>query len=179
MGMMTISDSWSGPILNMFGMKLNIVREKDGFYGLQYRILGLIPLPISDLKGIKFKFQDNDVKSLGFFTWGKYRGLGTLITENPIHEKWENRLGEYKIINPDEENFLTSFAIEMDDETGLPVARLHVASINNDMIFPLNLSNPDFAVISGYGRHMGAWITVHKKDDKDVLRYSGYYLEKE
>ena len=31
----------------------------------------------------------------------------------------------------------------------------------------------------GYGRHMGDWITAHKKDDKDELRFAGYYLEKE
>ncbi|MCK5201467.1 MAG: hypothetical protein KAR21_24105, partial [Spirochaetales bacterium] len=81
--------------------------------------------------------------------------------------------------NPDEENFLTSFAIEMDDETGLPIVRLQVALINNDLIFPLNLSNPDFAVFSGYGRHMGDWLRVTSKDGNETLLYSGYYLRRQ
>ena len=108
-----------------------------------------------------------------------YSELPALITENPIHENWKKRMGKYQILNPDEDNFLTSFVIEMNDETGLPIARLRVAAINNDLILPLNLSNPDFAVFSGYGRHMGDWITVHKEENREILRYSGYYLEKE
>lgn len=172
LGQMTISEGRRGPILEMMGMNLHIKELYNGHYGLEMRLLGLIPLPIEDLISITFQFDDKGIERFGFYTNGKYRGLGTKFISDEMDSRWQSRLGEYEIINNDENNFLNSFHLQEN------AVSLTVATLTDQLVFPLDMTSGDHALIEGMGRHMGDRISVLHKGDEEILLYSGYYLKK-
>ncbi len=177
-GILTIKKKMTGIVLNLLGFNLHLIEEHGGFYGVQQKLLGLIPIPIEDIEAFKFKFQDNGFKSVGIYRHGLYIGLGTYFEQQPIENSWNNRLGEYKIINPDNRNFFNTIRITIDNKSGEPMMFVTTPALSGEIGLVLDLTNNNYGKIRGKGNNLGTELKVIQQDGKELLKFSGYLLEK-
>jgi CubicO group peptidase (beta-lactamase class C family) len=179
LGLIRITGSTLGPKLQMMGMALRVVRLRGGRYGIRLKILGLLPLPIADLNAIEIRFDEIDSKRIfGIYQNRKFRGIGTRFETPEMHPLWQNRIGEYVLLNPDPTPFMENFALIIDEESTLPMVSVKVVPFPETLNLAVDMSRPDSAVVIGYGRYMGDRIDVLTKDGDEVLRYSGHFLKK-
>jgi hypothetical protein len=177
-GLLTIKKKMTGIVMNLLGFNVHLKEEHGGFYSIQLKLLGLIPIPIEDIKAFKFKFQDNGLKSVGIYQNGIYLGLGTFFEKLPIESSWTDRLGEYKIINPDSRNFFNTLRIAIDKKSGEPMMFVTTPVLSGEWGFALDLSNQNYGQVLGNGSNLGAELEVIQQDGRELLKYSGYLLEK-
>jgi CubicO group peptidase (beta-lactamase class C family) len=180
LGLMQITPGGLYPGLNMMGMDLSVVRLFGERYGIRLKLLGFISLPIADLKAIGVSFREIGGQAVfAIYDNGKFRGIGTRFEPAEIHPAWLERVGSYRVLNPDPIPFMESFALIVDDETGIPMVSIKVASVSSVFNLPIDLSNPDYGVVLGQGRHMGDRIRVSETGEGEVLKYSGHELRLE
>jgi CubicO group peptidase (beta-lactamase class C family) len=92
------------PIAHAFGKAFDLRLRPDGTRSLSYSLLGLVPVPLGDLGDIKLERQsiqglDALVGRLGATTML----LGTRVQQEPVPAAWSARIGDYDIINSDEQ----------------------------------------------------------------------------
>lgn len=177
-GTVTIGKKWNGSVMSLAGSKFYLTRDKNGFYGIQVRILGLIPLAIQELKAAKFKFMQGDQNTFIYYQGGVPVLMGSSLKNSPdFSGLWKTRIGDYTIVNPDKNILLEYFRIDFNEKIQQPVVKMKVSLMPMDLEFPLDCSKDDLATIRGLGRHLGDKILVEETEDRETLRYSGYLLK--
>lgn len=163
----------------IMGNLLRLAPRADGLLGLQYRLLGIIPISLGELDRIGIsRSRVNGREIVKANMNGQEMLVGERINPAPVPVEWQKRLGEYEIVNAgDDAVMVDGIRVRLERgvlmvEYGMPLfadQRMTVA------IVPVSASE---AVISGLGRGMGETIRIVNVGGEEMIRYSGYLLKK-
>ena len=162
----------------IMGNSLRLAPRADGLLGLQYRLFGIIPISLGELDRIGISLaRVNGRETVKANMNGQEMLVGERINPVPVPVEWQNRLGEYEIVNAgDDAVMVDGIRVRLERgvlmvEYGMPLfadQRMTVA------IVPVSASE---AVISGLGRGMGETIRIVNVGGEEMIRYSGYLLK--
>ena len=180
-GLMEFAQKKSNYDLRFLGFDFRVDRRADGWFGLRFRLLGMIPLKFDAISRVLIrpaKLAGHHV-ILGFSD-GNYFLFGSTFAELGTSPRVEALLGEYRAVNPD------ALARQLEIETA--VLSFDGNMLTLDYVLPFVLSvRPRIAllprdeshlVMAGFGPSLGEEIDVEHKDGKIRLTVSGYVLEK-
>jgi CubicO group peptidase (beta-lactamase class C family) len=158
---------------------LRFVPCADGLLGLQYKLLGLIPISLGDLDRVGIghaTIAGRDIIKSRLD--GQEILFGERIADTQLPEAWLKRQGEYEIINAGDD-FLLVKGIRLRYDAGLLVMEYDMPLFSKGKmsvaISPLNNTE---ALILGLGRGMGETIRSVTAEGNDLLQFSGYLLRK-
>jgi CubicO group peptidase (beta-lactamase class C family) len=149
--------------------------------GLQYRLLGLIPLSIDALDKLRLSRASVSGRNVLLAEdSGRTMLGGERITPRPIPQKWLDRLGEYAFVNnkPDEDG-VNIDKVALVQRDGLLMVDISVRdSPDESGLLPLEALSDGEAILSGIGRGKGETIRVVEIDGAEHIAYSGFLLRK-
>jgi CubicO group peptidase (beta-lactamase class C family) len=162
------------------GKRFGLVLRQDGYLGLQYRLLGLVPLPVDALADIglsRDKIDGHEV--LLAHIHDRAMVVGEKIAPVPLSAAWRARIGEYDIVNADDGAAFLPDRISLKESDGFLLVEASVRDISDEpirmAIAPISDSE---LVVRGLGRQMGETIRVEPAADGERVLYSGYVLKK-
>ena len=166
---------------SMLGKTLEILPQADGLLATEYRLLGLIPIPISVLREVRIgraQIAGRDL-AVAYYRDRAYR-LGEKITPQPLPAAWRNRLGEYQIVERDPLLELIDLRhVHLDYADGLLYFRYRVPGwLGLVAKIPVRAVSDSELVSEGTGWMMGETVHVVRRDGREVLRFSGYDFER-
>ncbi len=179
-GMVPVSDKTSYLSAEVMGRTLRLVPRADGSLGLQYKLLGLIPISLGELNRASLSravIAGRDILKIGLD--GQEMILGERIHPVPIPAAWQRRLGRYEIINAGGDH-IRAEEVRLRDDAGFLVVDVAVPLLFKGKVhFALKPISDTDALIFGLGRGMGETIAAVTIDNEELLRYSGYLLRKQ
>ena len=104
---------------------------------------------------------------------GKKFIFGEKIKPVPISTAWKNRLGEYVIVNLNNDGITENAVLREQD--GILMLEY---SIPNNIAIPIEPISETEAIILGMGRDKRENIRIIKLNGKEHIAYSGYLLKK-
>ncbi|MFW5814614.1 MAG: serine hydrolase domain-containing protein [Spirochaetota bacterium] len=157
--------------------RLNLVPCGDGWLAPQFRLLGLLPLPVADLAGLRFAGVEIEGKRYLAAKSGRYGQLiGAELEVVPIPPTWRAAEGTYRVVNPDPGWGFRRVDAEIVD--GVAIAR--VSLFNGDELqLVLEPVNEREAVVQGIGRNTGDTVTLRFEGERPVIEATGYVFERE
>jgi CubicO group peptidase (beta-lactamase class C family) len=165
---------------DLFGKRFGLVLRQDGYLGLQYRLLGLIPLPVDALADIGLS-RENIAGHEVLLAHSNGRAIlaGEKITPVPLSAAWLSRLGEYEIVNAEEGSAFQPDRIALKERDGFLVVEATVRDLSSDPIrmAVAPVSDTELVVL-GLGRQMGETLRIVPATDGEQVLYSGYVLKK-
>ena len=178
-GVVTISKKSDYLKAEIMGNSFRLVPRPDGLFGLQYKLLGLIPISLGELDhaGIgRATVAGRDIVKANIN--GQELLVGERIKPVPIPEAWQKHVGEYEIVNAGDDVVMVD-KVRVRQDNGLFMVDYSVPLFSNETlslaIVPLSESE---AVICGLGRGMGETIRMVKVGGEEMFRYSGYIFKK-
>jgi CubicO group peptidase (beta-lactamase class C family) len=158
---------------------ISFVPRSDGLLGLQYKLLGLIPISLGDLDSVgigRAIIAGRDIITSRLDDQEML--FGERIAATQIPETWLQRQGEYEIINAGDD-FLLVKGIRLRSEAGLLVMEYAMPLVaKGPMSVAIRPLNNTEALILGMGRGMGETICFVSVGGEDLLQFSGYLLRK-
>jgi CubicO group peptidase (beta-lactamase class C family) len=180
-GLMEFSPKKSDYDLRFLGFDFRADRRDDGWYGMRFRLLGMIPLKFDVISRVVIRpvvLAGHHV-ILGFAD-GNYFLFGSTFADLQDDVVPADLLGEYRVLNPD----ALSRQMEVDGAT----ITLEDRMLTLDYVLPFILSvrpriallpdGPDRLVMAGFGPSLGEVVDVERKEGKVRLKISGYELER-
>ncbi|MBI5592668.1 MAG: beta-lactamase family protein [Deltaproteobacteria bacterium] len=156
-----------------------LVPRPDGLLGLQYRLLGIIPISLGELDQVGISRATVAGREIVKASMnGQEVLVGERITPVPISEAWQTRVGEYEIANAGDDAILVD-KIRLRRDNGL--LQLEYAMplfIDGRMSIAIAPLSDKEALIYGLGRGMGETIRVVTVGGEERLQYSGYLFKK-
>jgi CubicO group peptidase (beta-lactamase class C family) len=158
---------------------LRLIPRTDGLFYLQYRLLGLIPVSLGKLDNIGISLAMIAGRDI---LQGRVNGrellLGDRIQPVPIPEKLLQRIGEYEIVNRENDAVILD-NVRLRQDNDLLFVDYSVPLFSNDTmsLAVMPLSDSD-GVIYGLGRGKGETIRFFNKGGEELCGYSGYLLRK-
>ena len=141
--------------IRMGERELFLQPHRDGWFSMQYRLFGMIPISIDALKQIRLQPRVLDNRK---YMLAKYRGddfvFGEALQPRPVSARWRTRLGRYRILNPDDALDVKELFLELEDGV-LSVSYSAPPFIKDKARFPLRVQSDTQAVVAGLGRHLG------------------------
>jgi len=163
----------------MFNRTVRLVPRPDGLLEMNYKFLGLFPVSLGKLDHI---YIDREMVTgrniLKVVIDGNEFLAGEQLKPGPISDKWQQRSGEYEIINAGDDAVLVD-KLRLRYEEGLLKAE-YTLPLFTDQILSLALAplSETEAVICGLGRGKGETVRVVTREGQELLAYSGYLLRK-
>lgn len=163
------------------GTKLDLLRREDGYYHLQYKLLGLFPVNMGNIgrAGIGYrKIAGRDLLVLHVNS-KPVMVVAERIEPQPLSTAWRERLGTYEVTNAAGDIILQSVELAYDD--GLLIAKLNVEmKPGGKEVFTeaLRVVSDTDAVIAGLGRNKGDTIRITEVDGEKILSFSGFLLRR-
>lgn len=172
-GFVSISNGGDRLFADIGGNKTELIPVGDGKARLQYKLFGLIPLPIEYLKHITLSRSNVSGHEIVVFNKNNEQFLaGVKLHAVPLSEIWLNRVGEYKILNSDNGPF-------QPQKISITVKNGFLSVLFNDAIaMTLTPVTDSEAVTSGLGRSKQETIRVIKTDGEEQINFLGYILKK-
>lgn len=162
---------------SLFGKTIALLPQADGLFAAQYRLLGLIPIPIDVLDQVRLTTAPVAGRQLAiaYYRDQAYR-LGERIRPVTLSPAWQRRLGEYAAVERDPLLDLIKLGnIYLRYENGLLLFHYRVPGwLGLVADVPVRPVNDRELVVEGTGWMMGDTVQVVERDGRDVLRYSGY-----
>ncbi len=145
--------------------KVNLIPLPDGWFGLspdQQHMQGKIR---------QQKIDDREVIVLE--KDGKQQRVGARFDPAPNRFNWEQRFGEYEVINPDKNFPVTD--VRIFDEDGMTFICYRMPKLSEKLVvLPITPVSETEAISEGLGRSKGETIYSRRIDGEDLLIYSGY-----
>ncbi len=108
---------------------------------------------------------------------GKEFLLGERVRDEAIPKKWKQRVGNYKVINPDSGYEMKSTKVAI--EHGIMNISYQMPKLSNKIIsVPIRPISDTKAIVLGLGRMRGEVLQVVMVKGRECLRYSGYIVQK-
>lgn len=165
----------------MLGKSLRLKRQPDGLFAPEYRLLGLVPIPISVLKEARMTTTNIGGHHLAVARYrDQTRRLGERIEPRHLPDVWRKRLGEYRIVERDLLLDLVEFRkVTLTYTQGLLYFHYRVPGwIDIVVNIPVKPVSDTELVIEGTGWLLGETVHVIQREGKEYLRYSGYELRR-
>jgi hypothetical protein len=158
---------------------LRLVPRADGLLGLQYKLLGLIPISLGELDRVgigRATIAGRDIVKAQLD--GQEMLFGERIGDTQLSEAWLQRQGDYEIINAGDDMLLVE-GIRVRCDAGLLLMEYALPLITKGtMSIAISPLNDTEALIPGLGRGLGETIRAVTVGGEDLLQYSGYLLRK-
>jgi hypothetical protein len=182
-GISEVTASGNSLKLEIMGTVVNLKPLSDGTFGMQYKLLGLFPIPIPQLASMKVKFKEIEgTKYFTILSSGIGLGIAGMIGQewkfHPIHSEWKNRIGKYSFLNQDKRSMLEEMEIIESNGILLTKVTLNIG-IKQHLSVPLITLSSTEAITAGEGRNAGETIQSKTENGEEILLYSGYKLRKE
>jgi CubicO group peptidase (beta-lactamase class C family) len=157
--------------------RLHLIPCGDGWLAPQFRLLGLLPVRIADLEGIRFAGLEIEGTRYLAVESGRYPQLiGEELRVVPIPETWSSAQGTYRVANPDPGWGFRRVDASIVD--GVAIARVEL--FNGErlelVLEPLNARE---AVVQGVGRNTGDTLTLRFDGGRPTIEATGYVFERE
>lgn len=157
--------------------RLHLVPCDGGWLAPQFRLLGLLPVPVADLAGLRFAGVEIDqIRYLAVRNGRHAQLIGKELEVVPIPETWRAAVGTYRVVNPDPGWGFRRVEAEIVD--GVAIARVDL--FNGErlelVLEPLNARE---AVVQGIGRNTGDTVILRYDGDKAVIEATGYVFERD
>jgi hypothetical protein len=177
-GAATIERSGSRLRGEVVGRSFNLVPRGAGWYGLQYRLFGLIPISLSALDRYALRRASIAGREVLLAGDGYAKLLvGERLTPHPISPAWRRRVGTYEMVNRDQDELLLKkLALVIKD--GVLLLRVtvpHGGESGEIAVEPVSDTQAVLPlVLAGAGETLQA---VHV-DGVEMWRYSGYLFKR-
>ena len=163
------------------GKTFALEHRADGSYGVQYRLLGLIPIPLSMLSEVSVRPARIAGQS---YVVANYKDhvlrFAQKIPRAPLPAAWQKRLGVWEAVNRDALLDLVELErIELRYDDGVLYFFYALPGwLGLEALVPVNPVSDTEMVLHGTGWLMGETVRVVRRDGEELLRYSGYELRR-
>jgi len=142
------------------GKTFQLVHRTDGKFSLRYKALGFISIGLGDLEDIEFSRTTLEGREILVGSTNHQAMLvGERIRPVPIPQKWLDRVGEYRVVNR-EDNPMVPEKVALQLENKLLIATtLYSDPEKQPRMIILPISDSE-AVIAGLGSGMGETIRI-------------------
>lgn len=181
LGRITVTNEADSPRALALGKTFALERRADGSYGVQYRLLGLIPIPLSMLSEVSVRPARIAGQS---FVVAKYKDhvlrFAQKIPRAPLPTAWQKRLGVWEAVDRDALLDLVELErIELRYDDGVLYFYYSLPGwLGLEVLVPVNPVSDTELVLHGTGWLMGETVRVIRRDGEEQLRYSGYKLRR-
>jgi hypothetical protein len=159
----------------VLGHTLELVPVSDKDFRAEYRLLGLVAVPIP-FPPIEFaEVQGRTILVM------RDRGVAVTAEKVPpyaVPAAWQRRAGAYRLTNPDKEYLVDVERVRLVIEGGKMLLEVRLSGLEDRevqvVLMPLG---DDAAYTFGIGRNVGDVSFVERRDGKEYLRYLGYLFE--
>jgi len=159
------------------GKSLYLKAHEGGWLSPHYRLLGFIPMPISELNKLLIKpLQFDGRQVLMVKANGKQFLLAEKINKKPIPASVKPWLGDLRIRNPDPAVMIED--IKLSIESGLMIISYRIPVFEETVRTAFMPVSDNEWIRVGIGRGMGETIKVKSRDGHAYLYYSGYEIVK-
>ncbi len=181
-GLMAFTEEDSGRYnLGLMGLDFRADLRDDGWYGLRFRLLGLLPLKLDFVSRVALRPVRIDGRRV-LVAWAQDRHflLGSPLPEQSTAPFPDDLIGRYRLVNGD------ALADQLEVEDVEVLAEDGWGWIEYELPFILTLA-PRIALepigndrlrIAGFGPNLGEELRVIREGGKVQLEFSGYLLEK-
>jgi CubicO group peptidase (beta-lactamase class C family) len=163
--------------LHILGNTLELVPVGDNDFRAEYRLLGLIAVPIP-FPPIEFA----DVDGRTIMLW-RDRGVAVTAEKVPAYAvpaAWVARAGNYRLTNPDKEYLVDVEHARLSVEDNKILMNIRISGLEDRevkvVMMPLG---DDAAYTFGIGRNVGDVSTIERHQGRERIRYLGYYFERD
>jgi len=163
----------------MLGKSLRLIRQPEGLYAPEYRLLGLFPIPISVMKEARMTTAKVGGRHLAVAYYrNQAHRLGERIAPVRLSALWRKRLGDYQPVERDPLLEIMKFGtVALIHADGLLYFRYRVPGwLGLTANVPVRPVSDTELVIEGTGWLLGETVQVVQHDGQEHLRYSGYEL---
>jgi len=163
------------------GHTLNLVRREDGYYHLQYKLLGLVSINLGDMARVGLGYQKIAGREvLGFYLNGQPRAIvAEKVAASPLPEHWNRYVGRYQSINTKGAIDLEGVELRIKDGLLLATSTIAIDSLGTEtstnVLWPVADNE---AITHGLGRSKGETVRFFEQDDAVMLAYSGFLLHR-
>src|SRR5512141_984499 len=178
-GAVNVRRTSGGLRADVMNRTLRLIPRADGSLGLQYRLLGILPIRIEELEGVGVSRADVAGREiLAARMQGREFAIGERLLPVPLSARWLGRTGEYDVVNPGEDAALLE-KVRLRANQGFLFVDISIPLLFPGMAsFAIAPASDNEAVIRGFGRGMGETIRTHFVDGEEMLSYSGYLFRK-
>ncbi len=164
------------------GKQLNLVRREDGYYHLQYKLFGLLPIDLKELEKPGFGYMEiAGRKVIVVYIDGQpFSVVAEKANPQALQPIWKQRLGRYESINA-KGGVLLLDSVNLIYREGLLQAESKITVVpggeENSTVILLPMSENE-AVIHGLGRSKGDTVRFFERDGESLASYSGFLLRR-
>jgi CubicO group peptidase (beta-lactamase class C family) len=180
-GLVTVTASEERLRAAMLGKSFALEAREDGLYDIGYRLLGVLPLPVSALKEVRVQPARLGERQLVVVRYKDHvMRFAQRFEPAALTETWRRRLGEYEATERDALLDLIEIrSLRLEYEDGVLAFRYRVPGwLGLVARIPVRPVSDTELVIEGTGWLMGETIRVVKHGDEERLLYSGYELRR-
>lgn len=164
---------------DLLGKTVELFPQPVGLLAPEYRLLGLIPIPIANLKEARLAVADIAGHHLAVaHVRNTTMRFGERVTRVALSDTWRRRLGVYRAVERDPLLDLVKFGdVQLTYRDGLLLFRYRVPGWLGLVVdVPVRPVSDTELVSEGTGWMMGETARVVQRDGRELLRYSGYEL---
>jgi len=152
----------------------DLIPYPNGWFGIARDAMASLPPVVKPLAKMRFQTRRIDGKEVVVAQNGDQQTvLGEKIPPGPIPEVWKQRVGEYELVNPDQEFPLEEPRLKINSGQLCMSYRMPLLSDSTIQV-PLRPISDTEAIILGLGRTRGETLRAVQIDGEERLRYSGY-----
>ncbi len=178
-GAIVVAGKPEAPEATIPGMKLWMVKREQESYGLQARLLGLIPLPVADLDRLRVVFREIDGRRvLAIYEAGQFRSIALAVAPRPVPAAWQARYGHYDVANPDSDPFLLGADLGFDEKLGFMTIGVTVRAVPNPLVYSAVAIDDTTLVTAGLGRRMGETFRIETYNGREAIVWGGLALQR-
>lgn len=177
LGLISVKTGKGGYRAHMLGKNISLKREAGGLLTPEYRLLGLIPIPISVLKEARMTTIKLGQRHLVVAYYrNQLHRLGERIEPQNLSNAWKKRLGAYQVVERDPLLDLVKFtSFSLLHEDGIMTLRYQVPGwLGLVANIPLRPVSDTELILEGNGWLMGETVHIVQRGGQEHLRYSGY-----
>lgn len=181
-GLMAFTEEGAGRYdLSLMGLDFRADPREDGWYGLRFRLFGLLPLKLDFFSRVLLRPVRIEGRRV-LIAWAQERFflLGSPLPERPVAPLPADLVGRYRLVNGDaltEQLELGDVEVFVEDGWGWIQYQLPFILTLAPRI-ALEALDDDRLRIAGFGPNLGEELRVIRTGGKIQLEFSGYVLEK-
>ena len=181
-GLLEVQEPRKGSyVAKLEGNTVNLLQDKDGWLRPEYRLWGILPLPIPKLKEMRIAFCTVNGEDVVFVQFGKeVPAVGKRVSDYKLPEAWRNRQGVYRT-NDEENQLLEINSLELKvNKQGYLMMSLETdkkeAQLGELVLYPISDRE---AVIYALGWRMMETISIRQDAYGEKLIFSGISFKKQ
>jgi CubicO group peptidase (beta-lactamase class C family) len=162
----------------LLDQSFRLVPREDKKLQLQYRLLGLLPIDMGEIGQYGLSRQLVAGHEILTVSDGEQEILvGEKIAPVPISAAWRQRVGQYEIVDSDEDALLIA-DLALREEDGLLIVEYTLPEFGKEKIsMVVQPLSDNEAILAGLGRGLGETVRVVSNNGAEQLVYAGYHLK--